>query len=150
MQKKFISNDVIIGMLGTVVSAVFVLQALKFPGASRYFPSFCLFALLLFSILLTVEGIVRTVRVRQGKADVTVSELKRKPYILMACVVLYVLCVDRIGYFVSSAVFMPCCMYFFGQRKWKLMSLVTIGLLAFLYWLFVYQLKLNLPTGLFF
>lgn len=150
VKSKFISNDIIIGALGAVASIVFGLQALQFPGASKYFPSFCLFALMVFSFFLVIEGITRTVRVREGKADYTASEAKRKPYILMACVALYVVCVERIGYFVSSLVFMPCCMYFFGQRKFKLMVAVTVGILAFLYWLFVYQLNLNLPSGILF
>ena len=45
---------------------------------------------------------------------------------------------------------MPCCMYFFGQRKLKLMIAVSLGLLAFMYWLFVVQLNLHLPNGLLF
>ena len=127
-----------------------MIQALDFPGQSKFFPSFCLSALLLFSLFLIAEGAVKTVRVWQGKADYTNSELKKKPYILVAFIVLYIICVERIGFFVSSMVFMPCCMYFFGQRKLKLMIAVSLGLLAFMYWLFVVQLNLHLPNGLLF
>ena len=150
MKSKFLSNDIVIGALGAIISVVFVVQALKFLEVSKYFPSFCLFALLLFSVILITEGVVKTVKVRRGEADYTASEIKKKPYILATYVILYVICVDKIGYFISSLIFVPCCMYFFGQRKIKIMGLVTVGILAFLYWLFVYQLNLNLPAGLLF
>ena len=49
------------------------------------------------------------------------------------------------GFFISTAVFCPLGMYMLGQRNWKVLVGVPIGLDAFVYVLFVMQLQLQMP-----
>jgi hypothetical protein len=148
--KKFVSNDVFIGFFMTIIAIIFLVQALQFPGDAAFFPGFVLFVMLIFSVWTAGLGIYKTSRVRKGKADYTNAELKKRPFLILASIGVYIYCMGTIGYFVSSAIYMPCGMLLFGQRKIKTMLIGTIGVLAFLYWLFVIQLKVYMPRALLF
>ena len=148
--KKFLSNDVFIGFFMAIVAAIFLVQALLFPGQASYFPSFVLVLLLVFSIWVGCLGIYKTIQVRKGEADYTNPEIKKRPFLILASIAVYVFCMGTIGFFVSSAIYMPCGMLLFGQRKVKLMVITTVAVLAFLYWLFVVQLKVYMRHGFLF
>ena len=145
--KKFISNDVFIGSFMAIVSVIFLIQALHFPDQASYFPGFAFALLLVFSIWTAGIGAYKTMQVRGGKADYTNPEMKKRPFLVLASIVVYVFCIETIGFFVSSAIFLPCGMLLFGQRKSKLIIISTISVLAFLYWLFVIQLKVHMRAG---
>lgn len=147
---KFVSNDVYIGSFLVIISSIFLAQALRFPGESVYFPSFSLSMLLLFSACLLFWGVVKTVRVRRGTADYTNPEMKKLPFLVLLSGFVYVYIVGKIGFFVSSALYMPCAMLMFRQRKIIPMIATTLVVLGFLYWLFVIQLKVHMPQGILF
>jgi len=147
---KFISNDVWIGAFLTIMAAIFLPQALAFPGESAYFPSTMIILLLITSLGVLGLGIYKTVRVRQGKADYTNPELRRKPFIIFLSVVVYVFCIDKIGFFVTSAIYLPCAMLLFGQRNVKVIVLTTVACLVCLYVVFVGQLRIHMPEAIFF
>ena len=65
------------------------------------------------------------------------------------CIV-FLLCVEKIGFFVSSAVFCPLYMLFFAERNFWRISLTTCGLLGGIYIIVVQLLKYPLPAGLLF
>jgi hypothetical protein len=147
---KFISNDLFIGLFLVILAGIFLIQALQFPGNSVYFPSIALLLLLGLSIFMTGIGIYKTWRVRQGKAVYKNPEVKKRSYLIFLSIIVYIFFLNIIGFFVSSAIYLPCGMLLFGQRNPKSIILATIGLLAFLYWLFVIQLKVYMPDGLLF
>lgn len=149
-KQAFISNDVWIGLFLTILAAVFLAQAVGFPGESAYFPSAMLLALLVTSAGVLGLGIWKTVKVRKGKADYTNPELKARPFLIFLSVVAYVFCIDKIGFFVTSAVYLPCAMLLFGQRNWKVIVLSTVICVACLYLVFVGQLKIHMPAAILF
>ena len=65
-------------------------------------------------------------------------------------IMVYVLCIDFIGFFVSTSVFLVGFMVFLNVRKPLTLICVTAGMDLFLYLLFTVGLKLNLPAGLLF
>ena len=148
--KKFISNDIFVGVFLSIVSLVFLVQALRFPGQAFYFPSIALGLMLFFSIWVVFLGIWKTIKVRQGKADYRNQEIKKRSFLIFASIGVYVFCIQKLGFFSASALYMPCCMLLFGQRKIKLIVFTTVGVLAFLYWLFVIQLHVYMPRGILF
>ena len=56
--------------------------------------------------------------------------------------------VDFLGFFAASSLASVFFMIFFGLRNPIRILLVLIGLNAFIYGLFVWQLKIGLPTGI--
>ena len=147
--KKFISNDVFLGSFLAVFSIIFLVQALRFPNNVGFFPSIILIAMLVLSLLCAAIGIYKTVQTRQGKADYKNPEMKKFPWIVLGTLAIYVFCMKRIGFFVSTAVFLPCEMLLFGQRRIIPIILSTVFVLAFLYFL-VLRLNIYMPDGFLF
>lgn len=148
--KKFVSTDIYLGVFCAVFSVIFLVQSLKFPEKVAFFPSAVLIFMLIFSVIVGIGGVIKTVKVRKGVADYTNPEMKRLPFIILLTIAIYVFCIPRIGFFVSTAVFLPCEMLLYGQRKVSLIVFSTIGVLAFIYVLFVLQLHVYMPDGLLF
>ena len=148
--KKFISNDVFVGVFLTIVGFIFLMQAIKFPGKSVYFPTFVLLLLFILSIGLIGVGIYKTLMVRRGKKDLKNPEMKIKPFLVLGSIFVYIFCIDKIGFFVSSAIYLPCGMLLFGQRRPLLIIFSTIGLLVFIFWIFVIQMHIYMPKGFLF
>lgn len=131
-------------------SIIFLVQALHFPDQVGFWPSLVLALMLIFSLIVTGMGVYKTIQTRKGKADYSNPEMKRFPLIVLATIAIYVFCMEKIGFFVSTAVFLPCEMLLFGQRKVWPIILSTVVVLAFLYFLFVVQLNVYMPNGLLF
>ena len=75
-------------------------------------------------------------------------EENKLPLLGYALIVVYILLIDVLGFFVSTTIFMVGYMLFLKMRKPLTLMLVTLGVDVFVYFLFVMQLKLNLPSGL--
>lgn len=148
--KKFISNDVFLGVFCAAFSIIFLVQALQFPDDVALFPSLALTFALVFSLWIMGEGLYKTVRARKGKADYTNPEMKKRPFLILGTIAIYVFCMQKIGFFVSTAVYLPCAMLLFGQRKVKSIVISTVVVLLFIYWLFVMQLNVYMPSGFLF
>lgn len=148
--KKFISSDIFLGVFCSIFSVIFLVQSLQFPDKVGFFPSFVLTLMLIFSLTVMCHGIYKTVQVRKGVADYANAELKKFPFVVLGTIVVYVFCMQKIGFFVSTAVFLPCEMLLFGQRKVLPIVITTIFLLVFLYFIFVVQLNVYMPDGLLF
>ncbi len=149
-RKKFISNSIYIGLFMTALAIYALTQAVNFKGVSRYFPTIVMSIFLVFSVWMLAIGVFETIAVRRGKSDKGNPEMKATPFILFASMCVYVFCVQKIGFFVSSAIYMPVAMMLYGQRDFKKMILVTIGVLLFLYWMFIVQMQLHMPKALLF
>lgn len=149
-ENKFISTDIFLGIFCTLFSAIFLVQSLQFPGQVGFWPTFVLSLMLALSLLVTGMGIYKTIRTRKGKADYKNPEMKRFPIIVLATIAIYVFCMEKIGFFVSTAIFLPCEMLLFGQRKVLAIVLSTAIVLVFLYFVFVVQLNVYMPNGLLF
>jgi len=148
--KKFISNDVFLGFFCAVFAVIFLAQALQFPDQVRLFPSLALVLALILSLCTAGIGCYKTVQMRAGKADYTNPEMKKRPFLILGSIVIYVFCMQNIGFFVTSAIYLPCAMLLFGQRKVLPIIVSTVSVLLFIYWLFVIQLKVYMPSGFLF
>lgn len=149
-RKKFISNDVFVGAFMSIISIAFGVQTFSFRGTSKYFPVVVFSVFVLLSLIEVFWGVSKTIRVRQGLDDYTNPEIKAKPFLLLGTMLVYIFCFGKIGFFVSSAIYLPTTMLIYGQRNWKAIILTTIGVLAFLYWMFIVQMQLHMPKTLLF
>ena len=85
---------------------------------------------------------------REG-SDIS-KDLAVKILVLVLSYIVFLLCVEKIGFFVSSAVFCPLYMLFFAERNFWRISLTTCELLGGIYIIVVQLLKYPLPAGLLF
>lgn len=153
--KNYIHYDVIIGSIVTLLAFVFYPLTKKFPGTAYLFPQFVLIVLGLLGIYTLVSGIISTKKARkeisEGKTvDDPFQWVHNKlPMAGYLGIVLYVLAIEPLGFFTATSIFLILYMLFLRVRKPLTLVLVTLGVDVFVYVLFVMQLNLSLPEGLF-
>lgn len=71
--------------------------------------------------------------------------------LLMAGIILlYIVAINLVGYYIASIVFMPIGMLVLGQRSWKIIVGVDVGVILFLYLFFGLLLSMQMPEGILF
>lgn len=144
MKLKNIHAEVWLGGLLILFSIVFYQLAGQFsnPEAATW-PKAILIGIILLSALLVIRGL----RLTQQHGDVAAlsAETLKGPMVSLALIIGYAVLMNFTGYFVSTAVFLPLGMFALGQRNWKAILGVTVGLELFVYVLFVTQLQLRMP-----
>lgn len=144
MKLKNIHADVWIGLVLIALSIVFYVMAGEFrnPDAAVW-PRVILIGIIILSTMLLLNGWQLT----KQNADTTLPGLNTLAGAMAALLimVIYAALMNFTGYFVSTAVFLPVGMFLLGQRNWKAILGVTVGLEVFVYVLFVMQLQLRMP-----
>jgi len=74
----------------------------------------------------------------------------RRPALALAIVIGYVALLKVIGFLPATALYLLGHLWFNGVRDWRVLAGVVVGVVAFIYLLFVYQLSVPLPAGLLF
>lgn len=141
-------QDLVIGVLVAIVGAWAWANTYKMPDTTQTY-TFCvtgLFALL--GVLLIGQSILRRKVPTEDDAVHIASFVS--PMIAFVLILIYALLLDKIGFFVTSAVFMAVMMLFLGYRKLLQMGITIVVMLGFIYLLFVYQLNVALPAGILF
>ncbi len=151
--KKYMTLDVVIGLILILFSGWFWFLSLAFPEAAQMFPQLFLTITFLLSVLLLVSSVAeQTKKIKKGENQKEISFVRQfalpcKAYCIM---VLYVAGIRLIGFFVATTVFMAVFMYFLKVRKPLVLVCVTAGMDLFLYVMFCVGLKLSLPSGILF
>ena len=140
-------QDLVIGIIALGVGIAMFIGTKNFPGDTKTFSQIVLILLIVIGAVLIITSLISAKK--PGPEEVDIKEFKN-PMLAFLIIVIYVLCIDKIGFFVSSAVAMPCMMLFMGYRKPVPMIATTAGALIFIYVLFVMQLGLRLPADLLF
>ncbi len=148
-QKIRIHQDVYISAVLLVFSAYVFYLTSKMKEQAARFPRIALTVFVILIIWVLLDGIRKSVRMTSGK-DISDQRLliwaqNRMPYALFLITVLYAVLMKYIGFFVSTALFMPAVMLFFRNRNIKMIIGVTGGTLIFVYILFVQMLHAQLP-----
>lgn len=138
--KVKMNGDIGTGVILLIIEAVFYSLSFEFinPAAARW-PQAVLLVSAVLSILLIIHGI-RT-------KDYPSPEYKsvKAPFLALLLMIVYCAVMDLAGFFISTVIFCPLGMYLLGQRNWKVLVGVPIGLDLFVYVLFVMQLQLQMP-----
>ena len=61
----------------------------------------------------------------------------------------YVVLIDKLGFYVSSTLFLLGMMFYLGVRSWKVLTFVTLGVDVLVYLLFGQALSISFPSGIF-
>jgi hypothetical protein len=151
--KKQIHHDVYIGLSMIFLALVAFIKALSMPEDAAQFPKLMAVILIIFSIWIVYVGIKKTRLIESGKVkkeDIITFEKTKMPLISFIIVVIYTMLINILGFFVSTTLFVAAFMYFYKIRDFKRIIITLLGLNAFIYFLFVIQLKVPLPKGIIF
>ena len=146
MQKTRI-QDLVIGLVTIALGVFFWTYTPKFSDVSKTFSRFVLALFIGLGVILCVISLIN--RNKPSGKEVSVKEFKN-PLLMYIIIVIYVLIMDKLGFFASTILFMPAVMLFMGYRKPIPMVCVTAGMTGFIYVLFVLELKVRLPQGILF
>lgn len=141
-------QDLVIGIIVTIIGIWGWLNTYKMPATTQLY-TFCVTGIFtILGVMLVIQSLYRR-NVPTEDKPVHPSEFSN-PLIAFAVIVIYALMLNRIGFFVSSAIFMVVMALFMGYRKPLKMGITVIGMLGFIYALFVLQLHVSLPSGILF
>ena len=140
-------QDLVIGVIALAIGIVMFIGTKDFPAITQLYCRIVLIILMVIGFAMILTSVINAKK--PGPQEVHLKEWIN-PLIIFAFVLVYVFMIDKIGFFVSSAIVMPAIMVFMGYKKPLPMILTTLGTLGFIYILFVTQLKLRMPQGLLF
>ena len=142
--KNFHPN-IYIGIVLIVLSGFFYNMANQFVNqAAAIWPKGVLICIIALSALLIAQGITLTAKRNDNKASNNFKSIL-VPLLTIVLIAIYAILMNFIGFFASTAFFCPLGMFALGQRNWKAIIGVTLGLDVFVYVLFVTQLQLQMP-----
>lgn len=144
MKLRNIHANVWIGGVLIILSAIFYGMAGKFVNPSAaVWPRAVLVGIIILSALLVLNDMKQTAA--HADPGLIPLDIIKGPMAALLVIVVYAVLMKFTGYFVSTAIFLPFGMFALGQRNWKAILGVTVGLELFVYVLFVMQLQLRMP-----
>jgi hypothetical protein len=146
---KKLHLDVYIGLVLLAASGYFYFLAHGMPADPALFPKLILVILMALSCVICGTGVLETVRARHESRPVKqhFPALKGPATVFIALCV-YAALIEVLGFFAASTAASAFFMVLFGLRSYVRILLVLVGINAFIYALFVWQLKITLPAGL--
>lgn len=105
-------------------------------------------------VIFSLSILIRTIKNKTAeKSYVTANSFAaavKLPAAVFFSAVLYLFCIQYIGYFVSTVAYMSLSMFFFGERRPLPIAVAVFVFLAVIYALFISFLGLRLPEGILF
>lgn len=145
MRRLKLSTDVLSGMCLIIFGGFFYHKADNLLAEASLWPKMVLILLIILSVLLVLRGIRKNDLCDfENSFFVSVREMSA-PMIALIMMAIYVTVMSYVGFFLSTAIFLPFAMYILQQRSWKVILGTTLGLEIFVYFLFVMQLNLRMP-----
>lgn len=150
--KRTIHHDIYIGLIMLLFSVGMFVNTYKMPEGSAQFPKIILSLFTFFSLYILAFGIKKTKDLNssnKNEKSLSFQEVNT-PLAIFLIIVAYVTIIKFLGFFIATTMFMIAFMYFYKVKSWKLIILNALGVNLFIYLLFVLQLNVRLPKGLFF
>lgn len=156
MQKK-IHQDIIIGIILILISTFLYIKTFDLTRDAALFPRGLIVLFSLFAVIIIIKGISKTRLMRQGneikyEGDESAINFRllASPIITLIFVVVYILLLYLIGFFPSTILFIAGYLWYKKVKDWKAYLFVLVGINLFIYLIFVMQLNVQLPLGIFF
>lgn len=127
-----------------VAAALFLIPTSELPALSALLPAAMLIALLVLSVAMLV------VDQRAAAAGLPGERLTSSPRRVLAAFALifaYALCVDFVGFYPSTAIFVPLVAYLFGYRSPFGLALATMIVVGAIYLIFGFAMSQEFPVG---
>ena len=146
-EKRKINNDVFIGLVLAAIAGFFYYEATKIHPAAAQFPKIMLALLFIMSMLLFALGVRKTLKPELwGKSDLSLSfKIIRTPLIVFFIISGYLALMYFTGFFISTIIFIPAIMLYYGVKSIRTILLTNICLNLFVYLVFIRLLNVVLP-----
>ena len=146
-----LSGSLIAHVAFIAIAAYIIWVARELPAGGDMMPVFAACGVIVFSLY----NIAKEVIERRRGSDSNDSRLAEpgggrwlRVVLVFAITVAYVFLVFRLGYFVSTLLFLGSSAASLGVRRWRTIALTAIILLPLMYGFFVLGLGVNLPRGI--
>lgn len=146
MNKKLVDR-IITGLI--FIGGIYLYTKTRdFPAGADSFPKFLIVVTIILSGIMLLQGFFRD---KEGKGeDTNRVDFIKQPFIIYGFIIVYLLLIINLGFFVSTLLFLPAVMYYFNFRRFKVLMIPTLVMLLLVYFLFVRELHVPLPQGIFF
>lgn len=147
---KCLHLDTVIGLCLLLFCLNFYSVTADLPKDPALFPQIILVALAAFALFILASGLVKTIRARNENKQVVhfFEDGLRGPLMAYAGLVAYVALIPVLGFFTATSLATAFFMGYFGYRSYIKALIILVSINAFIYLLFVWQLRILLPTGL--
>jgi uncharacterized membrane protein YidH (DUF202 family) len=144
---KKIHSDIYISIAMLIFSISLLSMALGMPEGPSKFPKIILLFLVIFSVYIFITGLKKTLK----QSDTGKKFLNFKyPMTTFLIILAYVILIDFLGFFSSTTLFVAAFMFYYNVRKYHVVFMCLLGVNLFVYALFVWQLNIQLPSGILF
>lgn len=158
-KKAPLNPDIIMSLFFITFAILFFFESKNLKVETTRFPMICAGLMAGMSLVILVRAVRKMISEQKildedpgaepSEALISWEKLKN-PLLVFGMVLVYVLGIIYIGFFVSTAVFIPVFLWVQKYRTWWKMLIVTASIELFVYVVFVYILKLIFPKGLLF
>ena len=135
-----VNTSILTGVIAEAIVVLFWILAGTFKNQeAATWPRFILVIVALLSALLIIRGV-------RENSLLTIN-FSETAYVLIGvlAMIVYAILMQFTGFFISTAIFLPIAMAVLGQKNWLVLIGVTAGMELFVWFLFVYELKLRMP-----
>ncbi|WP_320129177.1 tripartite tricarboxylate transporter TctB family protein [uncultured Sphaerochaeta sp.] len=129
-------------LIAIIIIVTFSAQIPSMPSESKEYPSFLLVCCLILCLALLFKK-------DQGALGYEKGDMKRL-IIFSLMIVLYLLLLDKIGYIISTLLFLVSSLLFLGLKSRNQLFFFPVGVTLTLYFLFSRVLAVILPEGTWF
>jgi len=147
MKKNRMSYDVPIGIFLVAFSAYFFKESFKIPNPnSALFPRLLLTILGILGLVILLGGLRKTFRPKEtDKPEIVSLDVYKHPMFVYVLIIVYIVLLTYTNFILSTVIFIPLIMLYYGSRNWKTIAIVTVSTTVLVYLMFSIVLKVVLP-----
>lgn len=146
---KKLTGDRMISLILMLFCGLSYYLSFSFSGEARAYPHFMIFCLFFFSLILFVGTFINSKKKEKensSKSKIDISRILNIGILTVA----YIVLLNKIGFYSSTAIYLLCAMFLLGIKNIKLLLFVTGIFLLLLYSIFNVFLQLPKPEGILF
>ncbi|MFH1934117.1 MAG: tripartite tricarboxylate transporter TctB family protein [Pseudomonadota bacterium] len=158
MGSIIINLGLMISML--IFSTVYYLEIIALPRFEQKFTiCACYYAFIFFSSIIIIRNLKQLIQLEKDGMlqdewakwyrNINWNFLFKKLTFFALCGG-YILAIIKVGFFVSSFIFMLIVMFMLGSKRYVSIAAISAGFVLLTYLIFVYFLHINLPHGVLF
>ena len=151
--KRIIHHDTYISIGFLLFSVFMFIVSLSIPETILLIFSNLLGLMILFSGITVYQSLKSSKSIVDGNVEDTQylkADILKMPIISVLFILGYCVCINLLGYFVSTTLFLLGFMYYCGVRNFKKLVTIIIVTNIFMYLILVQQLDVQFPKGIIF
>jgi magnesium-transporting ATPase (P-type) len=148
---KKLNGDRMISLLLMLFCGLSYYLSFSFSGEARAYPHFMIFCIFFFSLVLFVSTFINSKKKEKEKENSSKSKIDISRLLNIGILtVAYIVLLNKIGFYSSTAIYLLCAMSLLGIKNIKLLLFTTGIFLLLLYSIFNVFLQLPKPEGILF